>query len=61
MTNQRENEVMKPDCISFSWWSDDELLDFALDYDKTIALNEDNTQELIYALARRLDDIINED
>lgn len=52
---------MEPDCISFSWWPDNELLEFALDYDKTSVLNEDNVQELIYALARRLEDLLDDE
>lgn len=49
---------MNPDEIDFAWWDDDTLLNFAFDFDKVAALNEDNTQALIYALARRLGDVL---
>lgn len=49
---------MQPDEIDFSWWGDEDLINFALDYDKVKALNEDDSDALIYALARRLDEVV---
>lgn len=54
----QETAPMNPDEIDFSWWQDDELLNFAFDYDKVQKLNEDDRDALIYALARRLHDLI---
>lgn len=54
----KETESVNPDEIDFSWWDDDALLNFAFDYDKVKLLNEDDHDALIYALARRLDDVL---
>lgn len=54
----RENKIMQPDEIDFSWWGDEDLINFALDYEKVKALSEDDSDALIYALARRLDEVI---
>lgn len=54
----KETESVNPDEIDFSWWDDDALLNFAFDYDRVKKLNEDDHDALIYALARRLDDVL---
>lgn len=54
----KESPIMQPDEIDFSWWGDEDLINFALDYDKVKALNEDDSDALIYALARRLDEVV---
>lgn len=54
-----QDETVNADGVDFNWWDDLSLLTFALDFDKTKMLNEDNMQSLIYELARRLDDYVN--
>lgn len=57
----KDTEPMAPDEIDFSWWNDDDLLNFAFDRERTIKLNEDDNDALIYALARRLNDVLGQE
>lgn len=49
----RTNEVI--DEVTFQYWGDEDLVNFALDYDKVDALQTDDVDALIFTLAKRLE------
>lgn len=48
------------DEITLKWWSHDDLINFALDYDQLSALKVDDLHAVIYELASRLDSELND-
>ena len=56
MIEDDEDQII--DAIEMAWWDDESLINFALDYDKVKALEEDDVHSLIFELAKRLDNYI---
>lgn len=48
------------DEITLQWWSNEDLINFALDYDQVSALKTDDLHAVIYELASRLDTKLND-
>lgn len=49
------------DEVDFNWMSDNDLINFALDYERVKVLDNDSKEALIYILGRRLEHFIYED
>lgn len=57
----RDTSTVAKDEVDFHWMSNEELIDFALDYERVKILSNDSKESLIYILGRRFDNFINED
>lgn len=49
------------DEVDFHWMEDEELINFALDYERVKVLDNDTKESLIYILGRRLELYTDED